>query len=856
MDDQSVKPNAFVAQPSGVQTPAGCRPTGVRVSAYDHLQLYIGCTSLAIMALVAAFAFSPVRALALGLVMAVILGLAFRDRHGADPASSGLADPWLIATLLLALFLRADISTNYQGELDPGLYVALSGVIEHTGGPYFSDLFHAGLPDQLKALYERAIVASAAPLGDGLRYEIAFYPLHPGWMAVFSGLLGADAHGRSVLMFSLLGVTGAYFLARELGKGAGVAEARLAAALTAVNPALCYLAKMPLSEAPATAFIMNAAYLLAKALRTEGRAQILLLGTSLLLLIGFFFTRLSFPLLLVPALALYVFSYSGRLGAIAAKRLRFYLWLTAAGLALALLLYHAMLPRLFRDVSDMYFGLLGRHPYYLLAAASFVMLGLLAAAATPLRSRFALAPEYAARASERAAPWLPAVLVLAGVPGMIAVARSGTLYFPGAIEPTLEIVPDPTAFRYHLLYRLVLALTPFLLGILVALPCLVRNKPRLTIPLLFLGAAWAFTQAFSPMLPNLYYHIRFIASEVIPFSLVILSVVLVAMVRSGRYRRLLAVTAGLAALAMMIAFSAVQLGNREGEDPRFFREIDARVSDNDVIVMSEREAGSRVALPLRYYFNKQVFLLPRDATPADTRDLVRYLLANAGSGYGRVLVLSSLSAPALPFDVTLLAPLQLTESGISNSENFRFDPFQSNDVRHMLLPTMWRTNVQTLYLYRVKTVSNPGTSAGCSIDFSSWGNSWTYTRFGWGGQESSYRWALGPEAFLRITPAADTSDLRRMQLNAMAFVREGQSQRVEVLVDANKAAELTVDGTWRDYDIGLGRPVRPGKHTISFRLPDARSPRSAGVGDDSRVLGIAVTSMTFLSSDGSPGRCE
>jgi hypothetical protein len=854
MDDQSIKPTAYAVPPPGVQTHAGLHASAIEISAYDYLLLYVGCTSLAIMALVAAFAFSPVRALALGLVMAIILGLAFRDRDGAGSATSGLADPWLIGGLLLALLFRANISTNYQGGLDPGLYVALSGVIEHTGGPYFSDLFRAGLPDQFKALYEQAIVGGA-PVGDGLRYEIAFYPLHPGWMAVFSGLLGADAHGRSVLMFSLLGVTGAYFFGRELGEGDGVAEARLAAVLTAVNPALCYLAKMPLSEAPATAFTMNAAYLLAKGLRADGRTQIVLLGTSLLLLVGFFFTRLSFPILLVPALALYLFSYSGRLGAIAARRLRGYLWLTAAGLALALLVYHAMLPSLFRDVFDVYFSLLSRHPYPLVAAL-FLMLGLLAAAATPLRSRFAFVAEYAARASERAAPWLPAVLVLAGIPGMVAVARSGMLYFPGAIGPTLQIDPEPTAFRYHLLYRLMLALTPFLLGIVVALPCLVRNKPRLTIPLLFVGAAWAFTQALSPTLPNLYYHIRFVASEVVPFSLVILSVVLVAMVRSGRYRRLLAVTAGLAALAMMVAFSAVQLRGREGEDPHFFHEIDARVSDNDVIVMSEREAGNGVAVPLRYYFDKQVFLLPRDATPADTRDLVRYLLANAGSRYGQVLVLSSQSAPALPFDVTLLASLQLTESGVSNSENFRFEPFQSASIRHMLLPTMWRTNVQTLYLYRVKAVSNSAIPAGCSIDFSSWGNSWTYTRFGWGEQEPSYRWALGPEAFLRITPAADTSDLRRMQLKAMAFVPGGQSQRVEVLVDASKVAELTADGTSRDYDIDLGGPVRPGEHTISFRLPDARSPRSAGVSEDSRVLGIAVASMAFLSSDGSPGRCD
>jgi hypothetical protein len=848
MDDQRVKSNAFVAQPSGVQTRAGCRPTGVRVSAYDHLLLYIGCTSLAIMALVAAFAFSPVRALALGLVMAVTLGLAFRDRHGAGAASSGLADPWLIGTLLLALALRANISTNYLGGLDPGLYVAFSGVIEHTGGPYFHDLFHAGLPEHLRLLYDRAAMNSVAPLGDGLRYEVSFYPLHPGWMAVFSGLFGADAHGLSPLMFSLFGVTGAYFFARELGEGDGPAEARLAAVLTAVNPALCYLAKMPLSEAQSTAFIMNAAYLLAKGLRADGRTQIVLLGTSLLLVVGFFFTRLSFPILLVPALALYVFSYSGRLDTTAAKRLRGYLWLTAAGLALALLVYHAMLPHLSREIFKLYFDLLRRHSY-LLVVALFLMLGSLAATATPLRSRFAFVLEYAARASERAAPWLPAALLLASVPGMIAIARRGMLFYPGTVVSTLQIAPEPTAFRYHLAYRLALTLTPFLLAILVALPWLARNKPKLTIPLLFVGAAWAITQAFSPTLPNLYYHIRFIASEVVPFSLVILSVVLVALVRSGRYRRLLALLAGAGALAMMIPFSTVQLWGVEGEDARFLHELDALVSSKDVIVMYERETWNAIPVPIRYYFNKQTFVLPRDATLAETLDLMTYLLERSGSRSGRVLLLTAQSASVLPFDVKLEALLPLKQSGVSNSENLHLDGIQSHSIRRVFLPSLWRERSDPFYLYRVYPRS-------CAVDFSSQGSSSRITVSGWGEQEPTFRWTVGREAVLRVRFAPDQPDLQRILLKAKAFAPEHESQRVEVLVDANKAAELTVDGTWRDYDIGLGGPVRPGKHTISFRLPDARSPKSAGVSEDSRVLGIAVASMAFLSSDGSPERCD
>jgi hypothetical protein len=700
MDERGRETELDAAPSTGVEAHAGPRTTAV--SAYDYLLLYVGCASLAVMGLLAASAFSPMRALALGLLLALVLAVTLRDSHGIKATSAGLADPWLIGILLLALFLRANFSTNYLGGLDPGLYVAFSGVIEHTGGLYFVDLFRAGLPEHLRSLYDAAQMHSLAPLGDGLRYEVAFYPLHPGWMAVFSGLFGADAHGASVVMFSLLGVTGAYFFARELGEGDGVAEARLAAALTAVNPALCYLAKMPLSEAQSTAFIMNAAYLLTKGLRAEGRAQILLFAASLLLVTGFFFTRASFPILLAPAVALYAFSHIGRLPPVTAARLRKFLWAGAAALVLALAAYYVLLPVLFAGVSGVYLRLLGRHPY-VLAAGLVVLIGLAAAMATPRRRRFGFVLEYSARASERAALWIPAVLALAGIPDMIAIAKGGMLLFPGEASSSLHVAPQLTAFRYHLFYRLMLALTPFLLGILVALPWLVRAKPRLTPPLVFLGAAWAFTQAFSPLLPNLYYHIRFIASEAVPLSLVIASVAIIAMLRSDRYRRGLALVAGAGALLTMTTFSALQLAGVEGEDARFFRELDRLVSRDDVIVINESDDPGRFLVsPIRLYLQKNVFFLSRGAPSLESRELIHYLLDNSKAHRGRVLLLSTQPADAQPFGVTLEALLPLTQSGISNTENFRFEAFQSTSLRNMVLPTVWRTQTLPFHLYVVR----------------------------------------------------------------------------------------------------------------------------------------------------------
>ena len=146
-----------------------------------------------------------------------------------------------------------------------------------------------------------------------MHYYVGFYPLHPGWMAVFSGVLGPDKHVLSVLLFSFLGVTGAYFLARELSAPGDIRAARLAALFMAVNPALGFLAQYPLSETQSLAVTLNAAYLLAKSLKAQGNPQILLMGTSLALLACQVFTRLSFPVFIVPAIAFYVLSYSSRI---------------------------------------------------------------------------------------------------------------------------------------------------------------------------------------------------------------------------------------------------------------------------------------------------------------------------------------------------------------------------------------------------------------------------------------------------------------------------------------------------------------------------------------------------------------
>jgi hypothetical protein len=69
-----------------------------------------------------------------------------------------------------------------------------------------------------------------------------------------------------------------------------------------------------------------------------------------------------------------------------------------------------------------------------------------------------------------------------------------------------------------------------------------------------------------------------------------------------------------------------------------------------------------------------------------------------------------------------------------------------------------------------------------------------------------------------------------------------------VQVDDAATIEITVNEFWGDFDIPIvSAMLLPGKeHRITFHLPDAHSPKSAGQGEDARNLGICVSSMTFV----------
>lgn len=140
---------------------------------------------------------------------------------------------------------------------------------------------------------------------------------------------------------------------------------------------------------------------------------------------------------------------------------------------------------------------------------------------------------------------------------------------------------------------------------------------------------------------------------------------------------------------------------------------------------------------------------------------------------------------------------------------------------------------------------------GSTVDFTEHGTSFLYTVSGWSAPEPDHRWTEGNEAIIRVqlesSPAGDVHDVRVLRLRAFSF---DDPQRAVVLVNGKRAAELTVDDCCRNYDveIDLSNHTAGTVIDIALQLPDAHPPSRTRLSSDSRQLGIALISMTFLPS--------
>ena len=157
----------------------------------------------------------------------------------------------------------------------------------------------------------------------------------------------------------------------------------------------------------------------------------------------------------------------------------------------------------------------------------------------------------------------------------------------------------------------------------------------------------------------------------------------------------------------------------------------------------------------------------------------------------------------------------------------------------------------------ITKVPAPKYNMGETIDFSTNGNSHLYEAGGWSGRESWGRWSTGKEAALKFRIDATSNKPMLLHIRCGAFVnRKHPHQAVAINANGNRVGLLHFGAdrggnTLTEFSVEI--PSRfvgnHGEILITLTTADSVSPRSLGLGEDDRALGVAVSSIRLTAKD-------
>lgn len=149
------------------------------------------------------------------------------------------------------------------------------------------------------------------------------------------------------------------------------------------------------------------------------------------------------------------------------------------------------------------------------------------------------------------------------------------------------------------------------------------------------------------------------------------------------------------------------------------------------------------------------------------------------------------------------------------------------------------------------TTSNSSTnkySIGDKISFTATGNSKPFKVSGWSDAETNQSWTNGPVAILalRIDPTPDPLTLH-LKCAGLAKTQQGPPQPVEVLVNDQKVANWDVLNL-ADSTAAIPPAISSagGLLTVTLKIPNAVSPKSLGMGEDPRLLGLSCVEASLV----------
>jgi len=116
-----------------------------------------------------------------------------------------------------------------------------------------------------------------------------------------------------------------------------------------------------------------------------------------------------------------------------------------------------------------------------------------------------------------------------------------------------------------------------------------------------------------------------------------------------------------------------------------------------------------------------------------------------------------------------------------------------------------------------------------------------YLWYGWSAAEGTSRWTEADEAGLVFEADTVQDLLCKMELHAFVTPKEHPQQRLSIKLNGQMIQNFSFkDNQAREISFLLPAGILQKRNTLQFLLPDATSPKSIGLSDDDRQLGIAV----------------
>ncbi len=811
------------------------------ISLYELLCLYVAVSSFVSIIAISLNIFVPSYVLTVSAAVIMFAFVTLHIRIELPPFEK--FNTLFAAIILLSVFLRLSPYPHHVGGQDQGLYVNMAKVFSRTGTIYQADDFRQILTPDQRALYDAnggAHVAGAVVADpEKSTYRLSFYPLHPLWMALFAQLFGFENGVYSLLFFSILSVCGTYYLAYEISNHHR-STATIAALLVCLNPGLVFISKFPVSEIVAFAFTVNAFYFLAKgylALRQSENPLVSFI-VSAGLFNCFFYTRMS-GFIFLPVLAIiYMVMLVDLRSSVSRRHIHWVFVALSVLFILSNLFYWHFYPELYYSILKSLATPLGANWQYLLSGGAVLMVLLAISLDRVVKSE-----------SRREEMWAKVVCFGGYLPYLqiaafvVAGVAFGTFVRKGVVVPEwgLRVEPGLKAVIYSGLYHYVLLLSPIGVGCLALSPFVrpVRENGLVNALSGFVAFMTIVCLANYRYLAYSYYWDRYYLSELIPYSLILIAVV----IGMSEGRRMWMRLAGYASCAIVLSyfaiFAASQLGKIEGSYPQMFNDLNKIVGDNDVLLFDMRsiQRPDHLRTPLIYYYDRKVFPIMGVAETG------RGEVARLGKEFDHVYLLTGEVQPR-DDDVELVKTLVYREGFFASVGHVwdRGGASRESVLLKCLLPLRNYEYSDKLYLYQMRGFMSRNLSIGDNITFGKNGNASRFLGGGWSDAEESHTWSNARSAELSFTMTPYSGDVVMKAVVEPLIWGNIKSQMVKVRINGRVACAWSVEryGTYV-CDVKGGLLQGSGENRIVFEIPDATIP----VGLDHRMLGLNFYSLRF-----------